>query len=80
MATRFFYEVDGHGYFLVPTYRTGLRGRIWITGVEMYDREQEYIGYWYRENMPQKLIVALARFVKDWEVKTPVRGRPRRQG
>lgn len=80
MATRFFYEVDGHGYFLVPVYRTGVRGRIWIEGVEMYDRQQEYIGYWYRENMPAKLLHSLSRFVKDWAVKTPVRSRTNHKG
>lgn len=80
MAMRFFYEVEGRGYFLVPEYKVGPKGRIYITGAEMYNKDQQYIGYWHRENMPEKLIHNLGAYVRDWRIRTPLMEPRQRRG
>lgn len=61
---KFSWTIDGRMYFLTPTYKMSPGGRVWISGCEMYDKDADYIGYWYRENMPVNLIHAMARHVK----------------
>lgn len=75
MARGFYYEANGFGYFLVPNFRRGSTGRIWVIGAEMYSRDKEYVGFWYRENMPQKLIHSLTVYVKEWETVLPTKRR-----
>lgn len=76
---RFTYHVDGRFYFLNPYYRESAGGRIWLEGCEMYDKDGEYVGYWYRHNMPVNLITEITKHVKVFLGLQPRRvGRPRK--
>lgn len=60
------WTIDGRTYFLNPSYTQGSTGRIWVTGCEMYDKDNEYVGFWYRQNMPVNLIHLLTGHVKAY--------------
>lgn len=81
---RFTYSIDGRMYFLNPEFKRGPTGRIWVIGCEMYDKENEYVGYWHRHNIPVNLIRDMTRHVKMHDANTPtetqtVRGYQRRK-
>lgn len=69
---RFTYTIDGHLYFLNPEYKVGGTGRVWLTGCEMYNREGDFVGYWYRHNMPVNLITEITKHVKLHRSQEPV--------
>ena len=58
------YRSEGHSYRLEPDFSVTGSGAVRIIGCDMYNTENHYLGYWFRENMPLKLIAALELWVK----------------
>lgn len=75
----FIYSIDGHAYKLVPEYTTGSAGRIWITGCQMFDMADQYLGYWYRHNMPAIVLRDALKHVKRTVVALPVNKTPKQK-
>ncbi len=72
---RYSYRSEGHFYFLRPEYVKTGTGRIKLLGAEMYNWENQYVGYWDHFNMPLTLVLDL----ENW-VRTHIVGHPNELG
>lgn len=63
---KFTYRNHGRVHMLVPQFRFTTRTKFVIRGAEIYTPRNEYLGYWYGENMPHELRKQLHEHVKVW--------------